>query len=193
MIFISNELCIFYPQALARRKEQLYIYLFNYNVYTRFLMCIAAYFFQMVFLAFPPFPQTPPLQPHWKISWFTLKVIKSLYLCKKYSLRLLHLPPPLRHMQFFYLQLYISARVSTKTRIYTSFKNQFWKTGFSKLKWSAWKLLDCRILHQTSQGSAAIAPRSTRCASSSASRRNPLWKFLPTGLKVIQCKDLHKW
>ena len=46
------------------------------------------------------------------------------------------------------------------------------KQDFLKFKWSAWKLLDCRILHQIPQsfwGSwaapALIAPRSARCTS----------------------------
>ena len=70
-------------------------------------------------------------------------------------------------------------------------KNQFWKTGLleSLNELSAWKLLDCRILLQIPQGFwepwGAPRPPTARCAIRDASRRTPLWKFLPTGLYIV--------
>ena len=74
-------------------------------------------------------------------------------------------------------------------------KNQHKKQDFLKFKWSAWKLLDCRILPQIPQRfwgpcpapitPAVIAPRCVRCATRVARLRvsvTPLWKFLSTGL-----------
>ena len=60
---------------------------------------------------------------------------------------------------------------------------------FGKFDWSAWKLLDWRILLQIPQGFwepwTAPRPPTARCAIRDASRRTPLWKFLPTGLLSV--------
>ena len=52
---------------------------------------------------------------------------------------------------------------------------------FHKLEWSAWKLLDCKILHQIPQG--VLGPWAS--PKPLPDRRTPFWKFLPTGLNLI--------
>jgi hypothetical protein len=66
------------------------------------------------------------------------------------------------------------------------------KQDFLKFKWSAWKLLDCWILHQIPQSfwgpwtalrpPAVIAQRGVRLALRLRVTVTPLWKFLSTGL-----------
>ena len=56
---------------------------------------------------------------------------------------------------------------------------------FRKFEWSAWKLLDFRILFQIPQSFwGPWAGAQTPCPKSYASWRTPLWKFLPTGLCI---------
>ena len=66
--------------------------------------------------------------------------------------------------------------------ILTVLKNRI----FRKFEWSTWKLLDFRILLQIPQTPCRKSTSLREVRDRYASRRTPLWKFLPTGLHIIQ-------
>ena len=57
---------------------------------------------------------------------------------------------------------------------------------FRKFEWGTWKLLDFSILLQIPQTPCRKSTSLREVRDRYASRRTPLWKFLPTGLHIIQ-------